>query len=140
MSSWYFNKNLKPQGPVSFDEVKRKIQRGEIGPQDLLAKEGENSWLPALEWREFPREFFPAFQTNYFKSTDPDEKEWIVLAFNLQNPEGVQQGPYSIHDVNELLSQRLLSPEDYIWKTGLSGWVQIKDRADFQMPVISPDL
>lgn len=137
MSSWYFNKNLKPQGPLGFEEMKKKIMRGEIGPGDLICKEGEGVWLSAVEWRDFPREFFPAFQKNYFKSSRPDEKEWIVLVFNGENPEGVQQGPYSALEVVEMLEQEKVSIEDYIWRSGLSGWVQIKDRAEFAGPATS---
>lgn len=137
MSSWYFNKNLKPQGPLSFEDMKKKIMRGEIGPGDLICKEGEN-WEMAVEWRDFPRELFPAFQQNYFKATRRDEKEWIVLLFNQANPEGLQQGPYSIEDVKALLKDGMVSSEDYIWRSGLSGWVHIKDRAEFAGPAISP--
>lgn len=140
MSSWYFNKNLKPQGPLSYEEMKKKIMRGEIGPGDLICKDGEETWLPAMEWRDFQRELFPAFQKNYFKSTNPEEKEWIVLVFNNDNPEGLQQGPYSIVQVNEMLTQGSVSAEDYIWRSGLSGWVHIKDRGEFTLPPTSLDL
>lgn len=141
MSSWYFNKNLKPQGPLSFDEMKKKIMRGEIGPGDLICKDDETfSWQMAVEWSEFPRELFPAFQKNYFKSTNPEEKEWIVLLFNTENPEGLQQGPYSIVEVNKMLADGRVSLEDYVWRSGLSGWVHIKDRADFTVPSTSLDL
>jgi hypothetical protein len=72
VSSWYVNRNLKPQGPLSFAEMKKKIIRGEIGPGDLICKEdakGKGVWSPAVEWRDFPRELFPAFQQNYFKNS-----------------------------------------------------------------------
>lgn len=140
MSTWYFNKNLKPQGPLSFEDMKKKIMRGEISPGDLICRDGEN-WLPAMEWRDFPRELFPAFQKNYFKATNPDEKEWILLIFNQENPEGHQQGPYSINEVKQMLSENIVSAEDYIWRTGLSGWVQLRDRAEFApSPATSPGL
>lgn len=141
MSSWYFNKNLKPQGPLTFEEMKKKIMRGEIGPGDLICKDDETfSWQMAVEWSDFPRELFPAFQKNYFKSTNSEEKEWIVLLFNAENPEGLQQGPYSINEVNSMLRDGRVSLEDYVWRTGLSGWVHIKDRAEFAVKSTSLDL
>jgi hypothetical protein len=143
VSSWYFNKNLKPQGPLNFEDMKKKIMRGEVGPQDLICREDDgavNAWAPAVEWRDFPRELFPAFQQNYFKATRNDEKEWIVLVFTQENPEGLQQGPYSITEVKEMIENGTVSPDDYIWRSGLSGWVLLKDRAEFVAPATSLDL
>ncbi|WP_413291428.1 DUF4339 domain-containing protein [Bdellovibrio sp. HCB337] len=140
MSSWYFNKNLKPQGPLDFDEMKRKIMRGEISPTDLIMKEGENSWQQAMEWRDFPQELFPAFQKNYFKKSDAQEKEWILLVFSAANPEGSQEGPYSVVDIQNMIVERKISIEDYVWRSGLTGWVQVKDRAEFAVPPTSLDL
>lgn len=140
MSSWYFNKNLKPQGPVDFDDMKRKIMRGEISPGDLILKDGESSWLPAMEWREFPQEMFPAFQKNYFKKSDSREREWILLVFNSENPQGIQEGPYSVEDIQKMITDGKVSIEDYVWRTGLTGWVQLKDRAEFAIPSTSLDL
>ena len=140
MSSWYINKNLKPQGPLEIEEIKRKIMRGEIGPTDLILKEGENSWRSAMDWREFTQDLFPAFQKNLFKSSSSEEKEWILLAFNAENPQGSQEGPYSVEDLNKMLTSKKISAEDYVWRSGLTGWVQIKDRAEFSGPATSLDL
>jgi hypothetical protein len=140
VSSWYFNKNLKPQGPLGFEEMKKKIMRGEIGPSDLVCKENEGAWIMAMEWRDFPRELFPAFQKNYFKNSSLSEKEWVLLSFKTGNPQGSQEGPYSAEDVKVLLASGVVSPEAYIWRSGLSGWVQIKDREEFVSQTTSPDL
>lgn len=143
MSSWYFNKGLKPQGPLSFEEMKRKILRGEVGPGDLVCQEdsqGESSWAMASEWREFPKELFPAFQQNYFKQSLAEEKEWILLSFKTDHPQGRQEGPYSVEDVKAMMRSGSVRGEDYIWRSGLSGWVRIQDRAEFLAPPTSPDL
>lgn len=140
MSSWYFHKNLKPQGPLDHTEMKRKIMKGEVGPTDLILQEGGDSWLPAAEWREFPRELFPAFQKNYFKNPSPQEREWVLLVFNSESSQGRQEGPYSLEDINRMLSAGDVRAEDYIWRSGLTGWVQVKDRAEFLIPPTSPDL
>lgn len=139
MSSWYFHKNLKPQGPLSYEEVKKKIMRGELGPADLLLKDEEGgSWAPALEWRDFPRELFPAFQRNLFKTSDVSEREWILLIFKEEGSR--QEGPYSVEDIRGLLQAGSVSAEDYVWRSGMTGWVQLKDRSEFLLPSISRDL
>lgn len=139
MSHWYYHKNLKPQGPVDFDEMKRKVLRGEIGPTDLVMKE-EEAWRPAAEWREFSSELFPAYQKNYFKESRPEEKEWILLTLKVEHPRGQQEGPYSLEDLHKMLSSHEITPEDYVWRSGLTGWVQIKDRAEFSPPPSSAEL
>lgn len=139
MSSWYFHKNLKPQGPLSFEEMKKKIMRGELGPGDLLLKdEGDGAWAPAVEWREFPRELFPAFQKNLFKTSNVTEREWILLVFKKEGSN--QEGPYSVEDIRGLLQAGTVSSEDYVWRSGMTGWVQLKDRAEFTSPPTSPAL
>jgi hypothetical protein len=138
VSTWYFSKDLKPQGPLSFEEIKRKIMRGEVGPMDLLMKEGDGRWQAACEWRDFTQDLFPAFQKNYFKSSSPDEKEWILLVF--ENGVSKQEGPYSAKDLQGFLAEGRVHLEDYVWRTGLTGWVQIRDRQEFVIRPISPDL
>jgi hypothetical protein len=143
VSSWYFNKNLKPQGPLGFEEMKKKIMRGEIGPGDLIcrvapADGGNDTWAMAVEWRDFPKELFPAFQQNYFKRSNVSEKEWILLSFKTDNPQGSQEGPYSVEDVNAMVTSGLVSAEDYIWRSGLSGWVQIRERKEFLTHILGP--
>lgn len=138
MSSWYFSKNLKPQGPLSFEEMKKKILRGELGPQDLIMKEGEELWQAACEWRDFRLELFPAFQKNYFKSSAAAEKEWILLVFDAGTSH--QEGPFSAEDIQGFLATGKVHPEDYVWRSGLTGWVRICDRQEFVKKITSPEL
>jgi hypothetical protein len=138
VSLWYYHKNLKPQGPLSFEEMKKKIMRGEVVPTDLIA-DGENSqWKPAVEWRQFPQELFPAFQQNYFKTSTATEKEWILLVF--ENGVSRQQGPYSVADLQGFLASGKVQLEDHVWRTGLTGWVQVRDRREFFGEPILRDL
>ncbi len=130
MSAWYFNKNLKPQGPFSFEEMKRKITRGEVGPQEFVCKDGQEQWLPASQWKEFPQEFFPALQKDLFRNMSRTEKEWTLLSMPAGSSAPVQQGPYSLNEIRSLLANGEITLEDHIWRTGLSGWVRIADRPE----------
>jgi hypothetical protein len=133
VSTWYYHKDLKPQGPLSFEALKKKILRGEIAPTDLVIKVAEKDqvtdWRAACEWRDFPSHLFPAFQKNYFKVFSPLEKEWILLAAENEVPR--QEGPYSAEDIQNFLLSGKVHLEDYVWRSGLTGWVQVRDRSEF---------
>lgn len=127
MSSWYYNKDLKPQGPFTFEEMKKKIIRGEVGPLELIFKDGESHWLAANQWKDFPKEFFPAYQRNLFRGINPTVQEWTLLYRKKGSEAPVQSGPYSLNDIQDMIKAGKANTEDYIWRTGLTGWLQIKD-------------
>lgn len=135
--SWYFHHNLKPQGPFSLEEMRGKIHRGEVGPQDLICDETqEGRWLPALEWGVFEAGLFPATQ-NFFHGIDIDldNKEWVLLATEPGTGKLHQQGPYSVQELLELLRQSKIHPSQHVWKGGLSGWCRLQDRPEFQSAI-----
>lgn len=133
MSSWFYNKDLKPQGPLTLEELKKKIMKGEIRPGDLVMKDAEN-WLAAVDWKELPRDLFPAFQNAWYKESKHDEKEWILLGFAADG-KPTQEGPYSVQNLKALLQTEQISADSYIWRSGLSGWVQLQDREEFHSAV-----
>lgn len=134
-SLWYFNRNLKPQGPFSLQEIRQHISRGEIGPQDLIYNDHEKVWRSACEWKIFEAALFPATQgLDFVNQVSLDEAEWILLV-----PSGdgkvVQEGPFSVRELSEHVFRKRISIHQYVWKSGLSGWCQIKDRPEFQTAV-----
>lgn len=46
---WYYSKNGAQNGPISFEELKTKIESKEVGPRDLVWKDGMADWVPAGE-------------------------------------------------------------------------------------------
>jgi hypothetical protein len=122
--SWYYNRDLKPLGPLSLQEMRQKIFKGEVSPQDLIFNEELGEWKPALEWKVFEASLFPALQGQNAAPAGLVEAEWILLR-------EVQEGPYRTDELQEMLRQKKINGGHYIWKTGLSGWVQIKDRPEF---------
>jgi antitoxin component YwqK of YwqJK toxin-antitoxin module len=46
-NEWHYSKNGKRFGPVSVQRLKELAARGEIGPADLVWKEGMPQWVPA---------------------------------------------------------------------------------------------
>ncbi|MEK2645597.1 DUF4339 domain-containing protein [Bdellovibrio sp. BCCA] len=130
--SWYYNLNLKPQGPLSFEEMRARIHRGEVGPHDLISNDADGSWRPACEWGVFEVTLFPATQA-FMQGQDvvEDEKEWVLLVPAADGKGVVQEGPFSVREIREALRNHSVNGQQYIWKSGLSGWCRIQDRPEF---------
>lgn len=128
---WYYNKNLKPQGPVTLEEMRNYIHSGEVGPSDLISCGTRGDWKPACEWRCFEKNLFPASQSlSLVGEVVSEESEWVLLV-PTQDGLVLQEGPFSVQEIQRGLQSKKISPQQYVWKTGLSGWCQIKDRREF---------
>lgn len=130
-NSWYFNRDLKPQGPVSTLEMREYIMKGHIGPRDLISAREDGRWMMAEEWGVFEKTLFPAGQ-QFVPGGDIclQTKEWVLLAQDADK-RLLQEGPFSLADLQAGLRQKKISPEQYVWKTGLTGWSRIADRPEF---------
>ncbi len=47
VASWYYAVGDRQEGPIPFDELQRKVERGEIQAQTLVWKAGMAEWSPA---------------------------------------------------------------------------------------------
>lgn len=129
---WYYNQNLKPQGPITLQEMREYILKGSIGPFDLISCGRDGEWRAASEWREFERSLFPAAQ-EYVPGQEfaTQEKEWVLLVPALDRDATLQEGPYSLQELRDGLATQRISQNQYVWKPGLSGWCRIQDRPEF---------
>ena len=58
--NWFYAKNGSQQGPLSTDEIKSRIDMGEIGPSDLAWCEGMSDWMPVGQIPQLKIEAPPA--------------------------------------------------------------------------------
>ncbi len=140
--TWFRSIQLKPMGPFSLEEMRAFIHRGEVGLLDLILDESKGDvWKPAAEWGVFELSLFPAAQS-FIPGMDLDETlpEWVILVGQLASPVPLQEGPYSIADIKTGLKNGKFSPYQLIWKSGLSGWCQVKDRPEFYASITSEQL
>lgn len=133
-NQWYKSQNLKPQGPYSLEEMRSFVMRGEVRPHDLIMNEEQGAWSTAESFSEFEQGLFPAEQgMDPVQGFSVEEKEWIVLMPHAEKAGLQQEGPFSINEMKELMSKGALSPEQYAWKSGLSGWCRLQDRPEFNL-------
>lgn len=123
---WYYSRDLKPQGPLTLEEVRDLVRTGEIRPRDLICQ-GLGGWQPAEQCFEFS--LFPARQEVSFEDTF--KAEWVVLSAGDGTQGYRQEGPLTAAQIREKIIAGDLSWESPIWKPGLKGWAKIIDRPEF---------
>ena len=123
MSRWYHAHKGKTVGPYSQDQIEEMVSQGQVGTMDLVFKVSGKEWKPLCEWDEFQRS--PIIQRHHHKVD-----HWIV--FVDRENEKKQMGPYNTDKIKELISQKKVSLDDYIWKEGMSEWYPIKTIQDFR--------
>lgn len=134
--SWYFHQNLKPQGPLTFEEIRQRIHRGEIGPQSLVSNTVEDRWKPAKEWGVFEDSLFPALQGQELEQINLEEKSWVLLVPSAEGKGILQEGPFSLMELKQGIREGRISVQQFIWKSGLSGWCKIQDRPEFDRELV----
>src|SRR5262245_12531666 len=111
MPEWYFYMNKgKAVGPIDRGEVKSAITRGQIGPFDMLYREGQERWQPSHEFMEFKGEFKE-------KPRPKLEDTWVVLV-RQETKRGLaylQKGPFSTKEIQSQLKSGEIQYRDFIW-------------------------
>ncbi|MFP5519629.1 MAG: DUF4339 domain-containing protein [Bdellovibrionia bacterium] len=129
MSQWYYSKGLKPQGPLSRNELLILVQKGEIRPRTLLlCEELSPEWLEAKEFFRKDILMFPVFQLLRNRELDLKCKEWVVL--KVEQGQGQQLGPYSLEEIRVNFNVGS-SLDIYLWKPEITGWIHQEDLEEF---------
>jgi len=123
MSPWYFVIDGKSCGPLSLEEIIAAMEKGTLGPLDLLYKEGSECWTLARNIDEF---------REVFKATWEDEDLqpiWVLLRKKSQD-QGVayqQSGPYSSKELQNKIKLGEVDHSDFIWKEGMTSWEKLAE-------------
>ena len=117
---WYLQKKGKTEGPIPDATLIRAIEKGDIGPLDLLFKEGEDRWRAAAE--------FESLREHFQLAHGPDttnEDEWIILSKVKETKSFKQKGPFKTSDVKRKLKTGEVLWSDYAWREGMKEWYRI---------------
>ncbi|MGE0764713.1 MAG: GYF domain-containing protein, partial [Bdellovibrionales bacterium] len=132
MTDWYFYLDKgKTSGPFGKNEIAAAISRGQLGPFDLIYREGEEKWLPL---HQFP-DFKPLFKSQIKEEI---EESWVVLV-RRDNERGVsylQRGPFSTDKVKKMLLAGDIRYRDFIWREGQAQWSRISTLELFAPPPV----
>ncbi len=129
---WYFYLNKgKTVGPIDRTEVKSAIERGQIGPFDLLFREGENRWQPIQEFAEFRGQLRSQPKAKL-------EDTWVVLV-KQETRKGLaylQRGPFTTQQIQDQLQSGEIQYRDFIWQEGQNQWSRISVLGVFNPPPV----
>jgi hypothetical protein len=133
---WYFLQKGQPIGPFSRDELIQKIHAKHIGPLDLLFRDDQAGWRPALEFDELLGQW-----QGEIPPVEPPK--WVLLLKQLPSedravgnePLGAQykqRGPFSTQEILDKIKDQSVSVSDFIWAPGYTQWYSIYSVPTFQ--------
>ena len=134
---WYLQKKGKTEGPIPDATLVRAIEKGDIGPLDLLFKEGENRWRAAAEYRDFQDLFQLAHD-----ASQSHEDEWIILSKVKETKSFKQKGPFKTSEVKRKLKTGEVLWSDYAWREGMKEWYRVTALEIFhgEAPLLASDV
>jgi hypothetical protein len=126
MKSWfyYFDKG-KAVGPLNLTDLVERITDGEVGPYQLVFREGDIEWVPALALSEL-REAASA-------KVSSQDNQWIILRRQDGGAMSVEpMGPFSSQQIRDQIQTGKINYTDYVWKEGMHQWRRIALLREFQ--------
>ncbi len=124
---YYYFEGQRAVGPLEEEDIIERIEKSELGPYQLMFRDGETEWRPALAFDEF------RILLSRAKATRGTSAEWIIL-----KKEGGQLmieslGPYTSQEVRDKLMDGSLNYTDYAWKDGMHQWRRVGTLKDFSL-------
>jgi hypothetical protein len=114
-AAFYFTRQGQTHGPVTMEQLQQFASNGQLGPTDLVWKEGMPTWAPAANLSTL------RFRGGALPPPPPlapsaEEAEWYY------SRDGVVHGPVTDRELRRLAEGGELGPEDLIWQEGRGDW------------------
>jgi len=127
-SSWfYYFEGQRAVGPLEKADMIERIQAKKLGPYQLVIRDGDDEWQPALSFPEF-RELLQGQKT----SREPVQS-WVVL--KRQDAGGrlavESLGPFTSDEIRMHLQAGRIEYTDYVWKDGMHQWRRLSSLKEF---------
>lgn len=114
---YYFESN-KAVGPLKLVVLIERAKAGQLGPYQLVYREGDAEWHPALALSEL-REVF-------INTTTKIQDQWVVLKRMESGALAIApRGPFTSKEVKAQLLSGEIEYTDYVWKDGMHQWRRV---------------
>lgn len=129
---FYVSKGGQQDGPISLDEIVKRVQGKALDVNDYLYDEAQNDWVMLMAYprlAEHLKTMKPAATppSNVRKLVEEPKagNEWFVLKGDNRF------GPFSHAEVVRMLQDKTVYEFDYVWHAKLPAWERIASLAEF---------
>ncbi|MBP3871804.1 MAG: DUF4339 domain-containing protein [Faecalicoccus sp.] len=110
--NWYYVDRMNNrQGPLSTNAIRSLIKEGTIHERTYLWTSGMAGW-------ELMK------NTDFYQPEPEASKDWYYI-----DSAKVRQGKFSDAEMDQFLSQGVITEKTYVWKAGMTQWALLKDTA-----------
>jgi hypothetical protein len=147
--TYFISHSGKTDGPISFQDVKRKLKSGDLAYTDYLWVPEEETWRMMADFfaAEFPppRDPPPGIKVSGEKKLKEREYEAETFSQDLgiSNEsiwflyrDNTKFGPYRYLELVRLLQTNACAPDDFLWKPGFEDWTRVRHCPEFEDPVL----
>ncbi|MDR2447232.1 MAG: DUF4339 domain-containing protein [Treponema sp.] len=124
-----------PDGPFTMDELRQKLQSGQIGQRTLVWKEDMPQWAAMNAIPEFISLFTTATPApdRGAPQTPPQEapKQPVNVKYHVA-VNGLSTGPFTIEDLKQKIQSGQLTRTTQVWKSGMTQWAPAGAIAELQ--------
>lgn len=113
---WYYSEGGEARGPLSLEQMRAKIRRGELQPEQKVFSDALGAWTALAGVAELR----PA------SGNVPAEEGWYI------GIDGKSYGPYAAERVEEMVKKGQAEPDSVVWHPSLGQWRPLGDVARFE--------
>jgi len=134
-SIYYVAQNGQQLGPYSIPEIETKLTSEKLNWHDYIYDDKSQDWVMLMEFPQLTTLFNQSFQNPIQNrpvkgsaESDPLKRRiWYVLKQNNN------YGPFSKHELIQMLQGKTLTEYDFIWHNGMGAWKRLADVQEFSV-------
>lgn len=148
-TNFFLSRSGQSEGPLSLQEVKKKLKGGEISYTDYLWVPQEEGWRMLADYfsKDFPAPKDPPPGIQVSKESALKEREFGGESFSqdlgISNEsiwflyrDNTKFGPYRYLELVRLLQTNACAPDDFVWKPGFDDWTRLRMCPEFEDAVL----
>ncbi|MDR0708009.1 MAG: DUF4339 domain-containing protein [Treponema sp.] len=110
-----------PDGPFTMNELRQKLQSGQIGQRTLVWKEDMPQWAAMSAIPEFVSLFTTATPDPDRRAPQEDTKQLADVKYHVAE-NGLSTGPFTIEDLKQKVQSGQLTRRTQVWRSGMTQW------------------
>lgn len=130
---FFVARNGQQEGPISLDEILKRVKAKTLDVSDYLYDEAQNDWVMLMAYPRLSDGLKslkpPAPPAAAQKASEPKSErqpnEWFVLKGDNKF------GPFAYTELIKMLQDKSIFEYDYVWHAGLPAWERVASLSEF---------